>query len=71
MDWKWLLEELKTEQAHYLTRMGYFITNIRLMSQDIGVKYHMKIYPQYNPGNGIREFVKMNFKEYRKEYRNG
>lgn len=26
---------------------------------------YLKIYPEYNPGNGIREFVKMNFKEYR------
>lgn len=24
----------------------------------------LKVYPEYNPGNGIREFVKMNFKEY-------
>ena len=27
---------------------------------------YLKIYPQYNPGNGIREFVKMNFEEYTK-----
>jgi hypothetical protein len=26
---------------------------------------YLAIYPQYNPGNGIREFVKMNFSEYR------
>ncbi len=24
----------------------------------------LKLYPDYNPGKGIREFVKMNFKEY-------
>lgn len=24
----------------------------------------MKVYPEYNPGTGIREFLKMNFKEY-------
>lgn len=28
---------------------------------------YLKIYPQYNPGNGIREFVKMNFEEYSRD----
>lgn len=27
---------------------------------------YLRIYPDYNPGNGIREFVKLNFKEYAK-----
>ena len=33
--------------------------------EDCEVEF-LRLYPNYNPGKGIREFVKMNFKEYAK-----
>lgn len=32
--------------------------------EDCEVEF-LRLYPEYNPGKGIRDFVKMNFKEYR------
>lgn len=32
--------------------------------EDCEVEF-LRLYPQYNPGKGIREFVKMNFKEFK------
>ncbi|HHX59798.1 MAG TPA: dual specificity protein phosphatase family protein, partial [Epulopiscium sp.] len=33
--------------------------------EDVEAEF-MKLYPKYNPGTGMREFVKENFEEYRK-----
>ncbi len=46
----------------YLIKQGY-IKGETL--EDCEVEF-LRLYPEYNPGNGIREFVKMNFKEYAK-----